>query len=461
MLFARGLVFGCLAAAGALDATSVPVDGGAVALEWEPFDATQLPTACDFARIDAGEPDLFARVVNATGPLIIDGLVASSWRGFGDTLASRREFLRHHGATVMHVAAGSTIAHYGPDRVTDQYEASLGEFAEKLRARGALPADAYTFSTILANTSLAPEARHVGRAFGALLAARRPFAAAALAALRVEFELAQTRFALGGAGSGLGWHSHTDALAALAAGAKEWFVAREADAPWLREWMARAPAARSTRAWLRQRAGAEAASVRRCVQRPGELVWVPNGLGHATLNHGDAVSLSIQHELHGPLLPTTAQVHGEPGVRRLLGALAAESPSAVAAALSDADRQGEVPLHKFFRTASLLRALLDAGANVDVQDSNGRTPLFMASEGHIDSVRVLLEAGANANLQDKKGVTPLHVAALLGEPEVVRMLLDAGARKDLRNSHGKLPRERVCVGRNNQHKAEIEAMLSM
>ena len=105
VVFARGLVFGCLAAAGALDATSVPVDGGAVALEWEPFDATQLPTACDFARIDAGEPDLFARVVNATGPLIIDGLVASSWRGFGDTLASRREFLRHESFWDVYMAA--------------------------------------------------------------------------------------------------------------------------------------------------------------------------------------------------------------------------------------------------------------------------------------------------------------------------------------------------------------------
>ena len=60
---------------------------------------------------------------------------------------------------------------------------------------------------------------------------------------------------------------------------------------------------------------------------------------------------------------------------------------------------------------------LDAGANVDVQDSNGRTPLFMASEGHIDSVRVLLEAGDPATEADKlKDRSPLSHVDLLQAP---------------------------------------------
>ncbi len=78
--------------------------------------------------------------------------------------------------------------------------------------------------------------------------------------------------------------------------------------------------------------------------------------------------------------------------------------------------------------AEWVRDLLAAGADVDVRDSIGETPLFGAS-GHDrdEAVALLLDAGATPGLASYSGYTPLHWAAQNGGPAVVRALLAAGA----------------------------------
>jgi ankyrin repeat protein/truncated hemoglobin YjbI len=88
----------------------------------------------------------------------------------------------------------------------------------------------------------------------------------------------------------------------------------------------------------------------------------------------------------------------------------------------------------------LVRALLDAGADVRGR-AFGKTALHFASKaGFVETVRLLLDAGADPNALDDDGLTPLWSAVQSGpsiarEP-VVRQLLRGGANPRVRNRKG-------------------------
>lgn len=84
----------------------------------------------------------------------------------------------------------------------------------------------------------------------------------------------------------------------------------------------------------------------------------------------------------------------------------------------------------------LVEALRDAGAEVEVRDARGRSPLWEAARGgHDAAVAAVLNAGADPDARDAGGRTPLHAALMQAEPDgpedgatgVVARLLDAGA----------------------------------
>lgn len=84
--------------------------------------------------------------------------------------------------------------------------------------------------------------------------------------------------------------------------------------------------------------------------------------------------------------------------------------------------------------------LLKHGANPNLEDFNGSTPLLSAlrdDETHLGVLRILLRAGADPNLRSSSGFwTPLISAADFGQTESIKCLLSAGADVRATNSQG-------------------------
>jgi len=93
------------------------------------------------------------------------------------------------------------------------------------------------------------------------------------------------------------------------------------------------------------------------------------------------------------------------------------------------------------RNMEIALLLLGQGADVDITDVDGRTPLYVASEsGYRDHVELLLKHHADVNfLNGGLSSTALGVAAQFGEVEIARVLLNHGAPVDYQDKKGWTP----------------------
>ncbi|KAH6573655.1 hypothetical protein BASA62_002830 [Batrachochytrium salamandrivorans] len=102
------------------------------------------------------------------------------------------------------------------------------------------------------------------------------------------------------------------------------------------------------------------------------------------------------------------------------------------------DHEQETPLFKATYNGHVVgvRMLIDAGANISHQDSQGWTSLHnAASQGHAEVTRILTASCPQCiNLQSKSGFTSLMSASARGSTEIASILLDAGADPLLVNS---------------------------
>jgi len=82
-----------------------------------------------------------------------------------------------------------------------------------------------------------------------------------------------------------------------------------------------------------------------------------------------------------------------------------------------------------------------AGTDLDQREPTmGSTALISAAVfGKTDVARALVEAGADVNIQNQEGSTALHSAAFLCRTDIVKMLLENGADKELKNIYGSTP----------------------
>ena len=122
------------------------------------------------------------------------------------------------------------------------------------------------------------------------------------------------------------------------------------------------------------------------------------------------------------------------------------------AAIDGRDDNGATYLHAAVNDEEIediARLLIERGANVNLPDKDGATPLFRVASVKI--ARLLIERGANVNAADREGLTPLHFAVSEGPGiEFAKLLVLRGADVNARNHEGHTPLDLVVIGSFDQ-----------
>ncbi len=123
---------------------------------------------------------------------------------------------------------------------------------------------------------------------------------------------------------------------------------------------------------------------------------------------------------------------------------------------NDTDNNGGSALHRVgqsvlsgFQSSGVIKALVEAGADIEKKDRDGLTPLAMAALfGKVHPLRSLLEHEASINVTDNESETPLSIACdyqSAGFGDVVDLLLRWGADETIVNKIGVLPADAVKI----------------
>jgi ankyrin repeat protein len=111
-------------------------------------------------------------------------------------------------------------------------------------------------------------------------------------------------------------------------------------------------------------------------------------------------------------------------------------------------KDGKSPLHYAVRLGYFdgVNLLLEAGAQVNPRDKNLATPLFdaISSPQPLNMIALLLEAGANADIPDSDGKIPLHTAAESAPVSVIHQLIEATGNPNRPDARGYQPLHRAC-----------------
>ena len=119
-----------------------------------------------------------------------------------------------------------------------------------------------------------------------------------------------------------------------------------------------------------------------------------------------------------------------------------------------ADQYGNQPLHDAASTAQVevARVLIDAGADVSANGQLEKKPLHQLADNVMNHsrakskksqikamIRLLVKHGANINVRNRTGKTPLHLAAYYGKTVTAKSLIQAGADVNAVNDFEQTP----------------------
>jgi len=110
---------------------------------------------------------------------------------------------------------------------------------------------------------------------------------------------------------------------------------------------------------------------------------------------------------------------------------------------------------------SIVSLFLEAGMSPNAKQG-GITALMEASrrgKTHREVAAALIRAGAEINVQDPCGVTPLLFAAISGSPETIRMLLKSGANVEAKDVDGRTALIETLTTENDLPPETIEELI--
>ncbi len=119
------------------------------------------------------------------------------------------------------------------------------------------------------------------------------------------------------------------------------------------------------------------------------------------------------------------------------------------------------PLHHAARDGDLerVRALIDAGADLDAQGDNGETALNTAIlEGHVSVAGLLIDRGADLGARNRGGFTALHAAAYANAVEIAERLLGKGA--DVNDQQNKAGGTALSVASEEGHAGVAKVLIA-
>lgn len=109
---------------------------------------------------------------------------------------------------------------------------------------------------------------------------------------------------------------------------------------------------------------------------------------------------------------------------------------------------GETAMHAVVQRRDLtwVRFLLQRGANPNIADKNGITPLQIAVQlGFIEGAERLIKGGAQVDVPDSTGETPLITAIHRRDTAMVELLITNGANPDRTDNSGRSARDYAAL----------------
>jgi ankyrin repeat protein len=119
--------------------------------------------------------------------------------------------------------------------------------------------------------------------------------------------------------------------------------------------------------------------------------------------------------------------------------------------INEKDARGSTPLilATYYNHTASVAALLQAGADTEIQDSMGNTALMGVSfKGYTAIAEMLLKNGALADAENGNGATALTFAATFGHNDIIKLLLSHGASPLKKDRFGKNPIDYALLQEN-------------